>query len=112
MVEVFADLLKSDVCCPPLVNVVCEVLSGGCHENAGVFRDCGGIDVLRRLILDKEESGLSIMQQLVLAGGCDEDLAAFLGLLQSADDVVLKTNVINAISGCLRESHRARAGFR
>ncbi len=92
-----------------------ELLSGS-PSNGAVFRETGGAKVIVDLVRSERsrKPALALVQQLILASGGEEDMTALLELLHSTQqtNVELKTEIIETLATCLRESHRARAVFR
>ncbi len=132
VVEVFVELLKAyskseyltsnDDSKPYMTTLgsslnasVGEMLSGS-SVNGSVFRETGGGKVIMDLVRSPRSRApaLALVQQLILASGGEEDMAALLELLHTtpANEVELKKSILATLTVCLRESHRARAVFR
>ena len=93
-----------------------ELISGN-SANANVFRDAGGVQILLELAhlrgsSTSRQTAISLLQQLILASGSEQDMTVLLELLQSAKTHPAKQSYINALIICLRDSHRCRAVFR
>ena len=94
-----------------------ELLTSSLH-NAGVFRELGGAGLAVELVQHAEtrESGLGLLQQLIISAGPggEEDMTGLLELLNNTDkrDLGLRTSILRALIGCLKESHRCRTVFR
>ena len=93
-----------------------ELISGNA-ANANVFRDAGGVQILLELAhltgsSTSRQIAISLLQQLILASGSEQDMTVLLELLQSAKTHQAKQAYINALIICLRDSHRCRAVFR
>ncbi|XP_064637335.1 WD repeat and FYVE domain-containing protein 3-like isoform X3 [Lineus longissimus] len=88
----------------------------GNSSNAVVFRECGGARCVHNMVpyLVCRQQALSIIQQLILSNGGDDDMGTLLGLMHTAptEALELKTHVLKALLNCLRESHRTRTVFR
>ncbi|XP_068245244.1 WD repeat and FYVE domain-containing protein 3 isoform X2 [Palaemon carinicauda] len=85
-------------------------------QNAAVFRESGGAKCAVALVphLECRLQSLSVMQQLILASGSDDDMGSLLGLLHSAPpiELQLKIDILKSLLVCLKESHRTRTVFR
>ena len=77
-----------------------------------MFRELGGAGLAGRLVhhLETRETGLGLLQQLVVAGGGggDEDMTSILDLLHSCalTELPLRTDILRCLMSALRESHR------
>ena len=94
-----------------------ELLSGS-SQNAGVFRELGGATLAGHLVnyIDTRDTGLGLLQQLVVASGPggDDDMTSLLDLIHSckSTDLALRTDILKCLISCLKESHRCRTVFR
>ena len=95
--------------------ILVEIL-GGSSQNATVFRDSEGtVNTLKLCHYPLSRQGsLTLMKQLILTGGNEDDMTGLLELLPSTSplDFQYRADVLNATIHCLRESHRSRALFR
>ena len=120
-----------------VIAVLIEIMNGN-SENARVFRDSEGTELILQLIHFPpiRKQSLVLLQHLILSGGNEEDMKALLSLLyvtshhtstqpnvdhavasnhktdEMTEDYESRIEVINAIIFCLRESHKSRTIFR
>jgi WD repeat and FYVE domain-containing protein 3 len=98
-----------------VTEVLTSLLSGNAN-NAAVFRECGGAKCIHNLVQfrDVRQEALTIVKELVLTTGGDEDLGILLATMHSAphSNLELKSDILKALLTCLRESHRTRTVFR
>ncbi|XP_045600783.1 WD repeat and FYVE domain-containing protein 3 isoform X4 [Procambarus clarkii] len=98
-----------------VMEALTHLLSGN-SQNAAVFRESGGAKCAVALVphLHCRLQALGVMQQLILASGCDDDMGSLLGLLHSAPsaELQLKIDILKSLLVCLKESHRTRTVFR
>ena len=96
-----------------MIGVLIELLAGNA-QNANVFRDCGGTKSLLSLcnVEESRAGALSLLQQVILSGGNEEDMTSMLELLHAFPDYEIKTEILHTAICCLRESHKSRTIFR
>lgn len=98
-----------------IVEALTHLLAGN-PSNANVLRECGGAKCVQELVQYPEcrYAALGIIKELVLTTGGDEDMAQLLTTLHSAPRTALqlKTDILEALKICLKESHRTRTVFR
>ncbi|KAK2144413.1 hypothetical protein LSH36_759g01016 [Paralvinella palmiformis] len=86
------------------------------NDGRDVFRECGGARCAHNMVpyLECRQQALSIVQQLVLSNGGDDDMGTLLGLMHTAPTTALelKTHVLKSLLHVLKESHRTRTVFR
>ncbi|XP_065351177.1 WD repeat and FYVE domain-containing protein 3 [Cloeon dipterum] len=102
-----------------LGNMIIEsliVLLSGNANNAAVFRESGGAKCVHNLVQYREcrQEALTIVKELILTTGGDEDLGILLATMHSAPhtNLDLKSDILKSLLTCLRESHRTRTVFR
>ncbi|XP_052816149.1 WD repeat and FYVE domain-containing protein 3-like isoform X4 [Mya arenaria] len=99
-----------------LVMEVLAMLLSNNNQNTSVFRECGGARCAHNMVpfVECRQQALSIVQQLVLSPGGDDDMGTLLGLMNTAEvtDLELKTAILKSLLNVLRESHRTRTVFR
>lgn len=85
-------------------------------QNSTVFRDSEGTKTVLKLaeFPGGRTSALTLMQQLILSGGNEDDMTSMLELLHSAafSEHSAKAEVLSVVINCLKESHRSRTVFR
>ena len=123
-----------------VISILAESMMGN-SQNAAVFRESEGTDIILQLMNFSaiRKQSFYLLQQLILAGGNEEDMKALLSLLYAPAfaspngtssveieetntldtkpgaktvDYESRSEVINAIILCLKESHRSRTVFR
>ncbi|KAK9884773.1 hypothetical protein WA026_009003 [Henosepilachna vigintioctopunctata] len=102
-----------------LGNLVVEALTlllTGNSSNATVLRECGGSKIIHSLVQYPEckFQTLGIIKELVLTTGGDDDMSQLLQTLQQTpiSAIQLKSDILEALRLCLKESHRTRTVFR
>lgn len=92
------------------------MLLSGNNSNANVFRESGGAKCIQEMVKYQHGRGhvLGIIRELVLAAGGDDDMLFILSTMHAApaDNIELKIQILRALLGCLRDSHRTRTIFR
>ncbi|GAB6019627.1 hypothetical protein CHUAL_001189 [Chamberlinius hualienensis] len=92
------------------------ILLNNNNSNASVFRECGGARCAHNMVpyLVCRQQALTIVQQLILCNGGDDDMGTLLGMMHSAPLLALeyKTDILTSLLQVLRESHRTRTVFR
>lgn len=86
------------------------------NNNANVFRESGGAKCIHEMVKFKHcrEQVLGIIRELILTAGGDDDMLFILSTMHSApaNNIQLKIQILKALLGCLRDSHRTRTIFR
>ncbi|KAI5732691.1 hypothetical protein M8J76_003102 [Diaphorina citri] len=114
---------KADVCLSEedeeLASLIIEalvLLLNSSTNNASVFRGCKGALCVHELVLfDSQRSkALSIIRELMMNSGGDEDMSSLLATLHNSppEALQLKSAILKSLLVCLRDSHRARTTFR
>lgn len=92
-----------------------EMISGS-NSNAAVLRESDETkSVLQLVKIERSRpNSLSLLQQMILSSGGDEDMTALMEMLHISKnaDVQMKMQILKSIIACLKESHRTRAVFR
>ena len=104
-------LIPEEVFIPPaeqemgfLVMESLASLLGNNSQNASVLRECGGARCAHNMVLFPQcrHQALSIVQQLVLSNGGDDDMGTLLGLMHTAATTslelkmhILKVNILS-----------------
>lgn len=92
------------------------VLLNGNNANANVFRESGGAKCIHDMVKFRHGRNLvlAIVRELVLSAGGDDDMLFILTTMHSAPAqyIELKMQILRALLGCLRDSHRTRTIFR
>lgn len=86
------------------------------NNNANVFRESGGAKCIHDMVKHPfcRHQALSIIRELVLSANGEDDMLFMLSSMHSAPahDMELKTQILQTLLGCLRDSHRCRTIFR
>lgn len=86
------------------------------NSNANIFRESGGAKCVHDMVKYRHGRNdvLGIVRELVIAAGGDDDMSFILSTMHAApaDCVQLKIQILRALLGCLRDSHRTRTIFR
>ncbi|XP_059488715.1 WD repeat and FYVE domain-containing protein 3 [Neocloeon triangulifer] len=97
------------------IEALITLLSGNAN-NAAVFRESGGAKCVHNLVQFKDcrQEALTMVKELILTTGGDEDLGILLATMHSAphSNLELKSDILKSLLTCLRESHRTRTVFR
>lgn len=92
------------------------MLLNGNNNNANVFRESGGAKCIQDMLkfCHGRNHILGIMRELILSSGGDDDMLYILTTMHSApaEQIDLKMQILRALLGCLRDSHRTRTIFR
>lgn len=92
------------------------LLLNGNNSNANIFRESGGAKCIHDMVKYRHGRNdvLGIVRELVIATGGDDDMLFILSTMHAApaDCVELKVQILRALLGCLRDSHRTRTIFR
>lgn len=92
------------------------VLLNGNNNNASVFRESGGAKCIHDMVKFKHGRNLilGIIRELILSSGGDDDMLFILTTMHAApaNHIQLKMQILKALLGCLRDSHRTRTLFR
>lgn len=92
------------------------ILLNGNSSNASVFRESGGAKCVHDMLKFRHGRSLilGIMRELILSAGGDDDMLYLLTTMHSApaEQIELKMQILRALLGCLRDSHRTRTIFR
>lgn len=92
------------------------ILLNNNNNNANVFRESGGAKCIHDMVKFKHGRNLilGIIREMVLSSGGDDDMLFILTTMHSAPahNIELKMQILKAILGCLRDSHRTRTIFR
>lgn len=92
------------------------ILLNASNNNANVFRDSGGAKCIHEMVKFRHGRSiiLSMIRELILSAGGEDDMLFILSTMHSApaQNVVLKIQIMRALLGCLRDSHRTRTIFR
>lgn len=92
------------------------MLLSGNNSNANIFRESGGAKCIQEMVKYRHGRNhvLGIIRELVLATGGDDDMLFILSTMHAApaESVELKIQILRALLGCLRDSHRTRTNFR
>lgn len=92
------------------------VLLNGNNNNANVFRESGGAKCIHDMVKFRHGRNLvlAIIRELILSAGGDDDMLFILTTMHSAPGhyIELKMQILRALLGCLRDSHRTRTIFR
>uniref|UniRef100_A0A8D8WKM9 WD repeat and FYVE domain-containing protein 3 n=1 Tax=Cacopsylla melanoneura TaxID=428564 RepID=A0A8D8WKM9_9HEMI len=109
-------LSESDETLASLIIEALVILLNNNSNNASVFRACKGALCVHELVLfDSQRSkALSIIRELMMNSGGDEDMSSLLATLHNAppEALKLKSHILKSLLVCLKESHRARTIFR
>lgn len=99
-----------------LVHEALAILLNANNNNANVFRESGGAKCIHEMVKFKHGRPqiLSMIRELILSAGGEDDMLFILSTMHSAPaaNVELKIQILKALLGCLRESHRTRTIFR
>ena len=99
-----------------LVMEALTILLNTNNNNANVFRESGGAKCIHDMVKFKHsrDQVLGIIRELILSAGGDDDMLFILSTMHSAPSykIELKIQILKALLGCLRDSHRTRTIFR
>lgn len=99
-----------------LVHDALALLLAGNNNNANVFRESGGAKCLHEMVRYRHgrPQNLAMIRELILSAGGEDDMLSILSTMHSAPagNVELKIQILKALLGCLRDSHRTRTIFR
>lgn len=92
------------------------VLLNGNNNNANVFRESGGVKCIHDMVKFRHGRNhiLGIIRELILSSGGEDDMLFILTTMHAAPakHIELKMQILKALLGCLRDSHRTRTLFR
>lgn len=92
------------------------ILLNASNNNANVFRDSGGAKCVHDMVKFKHGRSqiLGMIRELILSASGEDDMLFILSTMHSAPahNVELKIQIMKALLGCLRDSHRTRTIFR
>lgn len=92
------------------------VLLSSNNNNASVFRESGGAKCIHEMVKFRHGRNhiLGIIRELILSSGGDDDMLFTLTTMHAApaNHIQLKMQILKALLGCLRDSHRTRTLFR
>lgn len=92
------------------------ILLNANNNNANVFRESGGAKCIHEMVKFKHGRSqiLAMIRELILSAGGEDDMLFILSTMHSAPaaNVELKIQILKALLGCLRDSHRTRTIFR
>lgn len=92
------------------------ILLNANNNNANVFRESGGAKCIHEMVKFKHGRSqiLAMIRELILSAGGDDDMLFILSTMHSAPaaNIELKIQILKALLGCLRDSHRTRTIFR
>nr|XP_032805834.1 WD repeat and FYVE domain-containing protein 3-like isoform X3 [Petromyzon marinus] len=100
-----------------LVLETLTIILQGSNTNSDVFRECGGARSVHAVLRHPaaRTRALALEQQLLLSARGEEEMISMLSLansLATASQLRLRADILAALLGVLRESHRSRRAFR
>jgi WD repeat and FYVE domain-containing protein 3 len=100
-----------------ILEALTTLLTSNNSTNANVFRESGGAKCIHEMVNHKHirEETLGIIRELILSPSGDDDMLFLLSQTMhsaSSNNIELKIQILKALMGCLRDSHRTRTTFR